>query len=187
MANKKICALNKLLDSLKAEYQNNKDKIYNYVIPELWNTHNYSDTDTIHTPSGDILVNPYKFLISLIENEILPKKKVRVNYTKSLATINKENNNGDWIKSSVAYSILPRASAAYDHDRTGSLELNNMYNLKDTGTFVKAIALLPLLKKMGVTLVYMLPIAEYTRMYKKGEMGSPYGVKDFYHIDQDLF
>ena len=187
MATKNINALNKLLESLKTKYNENKDVIYNYVVPELWNIHNYNDKDVINTSNGDILVNPYKYLISLIENEILPKRKARVNYSKSLATINKENNNGDWIKTSVAYSILPRASAAYDHDRTGSLELSNIYNLKDTGTFVKALALLPLLKKMGVTLVYMLPIAEYTRMYKKGEMGSPYGVKDFYHIDKDLF
>ena len=182
-----ICALNKLLESLKIKHKENNNVVFNYVIPELWNVHNYIDIDTIKTPGGDILVNPYKFLISLIENEIIPKKQSKVNYNKSLASIKKEKNNGDWIKKSVAYSILPRASAAYDHDRTGSLELNNIYNLKDTGTFVKALALLPLLKKMGVNLVYMLPIAEYTRMYKKGEMGSPYGVKDFYQIDNDLF
>jgi len=180
-------ALLKLLNSLKTECENHKDVIYNYAIPELWNIHNYSDSNIIHVPNGDVLVNPYTFLIDLIEDEILSKKKARVNYSKSLSTIKKEKNNGDWIKTAVAYSILPRASAAYDHDRTGTLELTNMYNLKETGTFVKALALLPLLKKMGVTLVYMLPIAEYTRMYKKGEMGSPYGVKDFYHIDPDLF
>ncbi len=180
-------SLQKLLECLKIKAKENENTIYNYVIPELWNIQNFNNDQTIHTQNGDILVNPYDYLISLLENEILPKKKTKINYSKSLATINKENNNGDWIKRSVAYSILPRASAAYDHDRTGKLELNNMYNLKDTGTFVKAIALLPLLKKMGINLVYMLPIAEYTRMYKKGEMGSPYGVKDFYHIDQDLF
>lgn len=187
MSNINTSALKKLLESLKNEAKKHENVIFNYAIPELWNIHNYNDSKTIHTPSGDVLVNPYNFLISLIENEILPNKKARINYSKSLATINKENNNGDWIKNAVAYSILPRASAAYDHDRSGNLELSNMYSLKETGTFVKALALLPLLKKMGVTLVYMLPIAEYTRMYKKGEMGSPYGVKDFYHIDKDLF
>ena len=129
MATKNINALNKLLESLKTKYNENKDVIYNYVVPELWNIHNYNDKDVINTSNGDILVNPYKYLISLIENEILPKRKARVNYSKSLATINKENNNGDWIKTSVAYSILPRASAAYDHDRTGSFELSNIYNL----------------------------------------------------------
>jgi len=113
-------ALLKLLNSLKTECENHKDVIYNYAIPELWNIHNYSDSNIIHVPNGDVLVNPYTFLIDLIEDEILSKKKARVNYSKSLSTIKKEKNNGDWIKTAVAYSILPRASAAYDHDRTGT-------------------------------------------------------------------
>ena len=153
MANTTNSALRKLLDSLKIEARKHENVIYNYAIPELWNIQNFKDDKTIYTPSGDVLVNPYSFLISLIENELLPNKKTRVNYSKSLASINKEKNNGDWIKNAVAYSILPRASAAYDHDRSGVLDLSNMYNLKETGTFVKALSLLPFLKKMGVTLV----------------------------------
>ncbi len=189
MENKKVTssALLKLLACLKTQEKKTDQIVYNYVIPELWNIHNYTGSEVINTQSGNILVNPYKFLISLIEDEILPKKQPRKNYSQSIANLNKENNGGDWIKQAVAYSMMPRASAAFDHDRTDKLDESNIYGLKDTGTFVKSLALLPLLKKMGVNLVYMLPIATYTRMYKKGEMGSPYGVKDFYTIDKDLF
>lgn len=181
----KTTALEKLLKSLKKESLLKKEVIYNYVIPKVWQAHLYcSYTDT---KSGDILVNPYDYLISLIEKSVLPLKENGIDYLKSIATIKGEQNNGDWIKKSIAYSMMPRASAAYDHDRDGDLAISNMYHLKDTGTFVKSIALLPYLKKIGINLVYMLPIAEYTRRYKKGEMGSPYGVKNFYQIDPDLF
>ena len=82
MATKNINALNKLLESLKTKYNENKDVIYNYVVPELWNIHNYNDKDVINTSNGDILVNPYNSLISLIENDILPQRNARVNYSK---------------------------------------------------------------------------------------------------------
>ena len=93
---------------------------------------------------------------------------------------------GDWIKESVVYSMMIRTSTSWDHDRSGDLENENLYQLKDTGTFVKTLAILPLLKKMGVDVVYMLPISKFSTKDKKGELGSPYGVSNFYELDPNL-
>ncbi|MCK7485269.1 MAG: hypothetical protein MZU97_06700 [Bacillus subtilis] len=82
------------------------------------------------------------------------------------------------------YSTMIRAS-----DRLGprpflnSLDLTNFDDLKETGTFVKMLALLPLLRKMGVDVVYMLPISRFSLKDKKGELGSPYGVASFFDLD----
>ncbi|MCK7487449.1 MAG: hypothetical protein MZU97_19500 [Bacillus subtilis] len=48
------------------------------------------------------------------------------------------------------------------------------------------LALLPLLKKMGVDTVYMLPISRFSLKDKKGELGSPYGVASFFDLDPNL-
>jgi glycosidase len=178
-------ALEKILNALKKERNKNSTVIYNYAIPKKWLKKEYNNV--IDVGDGDVLVNPYELFIDLIENELLSKKVKGINYSKSLSLINSNNSNGDWIKRSIVYSMMPRASSAYDHDRSGNLDYKNMYNLKDTGTLLKSLILIPYLAYLGITLVYLLPIAQYTRLYKKGEMGSPYGVKDFYKIDSDLY
>ncbi len=98
----------------------------------------------------------------------------------------KDETGGDWIKQSVLYSMMVRTSGAWDHDRSFSLDLNNFNNLKETGTFVKTLALLPLLKKMGVDVVYMLPLSRFSLKNKKGELGSPYAVASFFDLDPNL-
>ena len=82
--------------------------------------------------------------------------------------------------------MMIRTSTTWDHDRSGDLENENLYGLKDTGTFIKTLAILPLLKKMGVDVVYMLPISKFSTKNKKGELGSPYGVSNFYELDPNL-
>lgn len=58
-------------------------------------------------------------------------------------------------------------------------------NSKDiaAGSFLKAILYLPQLKKMGVEIVYLLPVFQNSDLHKKGELGSPYAIKDFYTLD----
>ena len=79
-----------------------------------------------------------------------------------------------------------RTSSSWDHDRSGQLESKNIYGLKETGTFVKTLALLPLLKKMGIDTLYLLPISQYSTKNKKGDLGSPYGVSNFFKLDPNL-
>ncbi len=181
--------IEKLLQTL----QNNKDnQTYNYTVPDLWNCFGYAESKYKRTKTNELMVNPYDFYISVIKDYILPNKKDNIDYKISLSSgtnkkIPKTNyRGGDWIKQSVVYSTMIRTSAAWDNDRSGSLESSNIYQMPETGSFVKMLAMLPLLKKIGVDTVYMLPISKFSLKDKKGELGSPYGVSNFNELDPNL-
>jgi hypothetical protein len=55
-----------------------------------------------------------------------------------------------------------------------------------SGTFLKTMALLPLLRRYGVDIVYLLPVFSCSDRYKKGTLGSPYAIKDIYSVDAAL-
>lgn len=163
----------------------------NYAIPDLWNAWNYGGEETRRIPSQELLVNPYRFYSELIRSYILPKKLDNLDYHKSLSKvkrlkISKDYLGGDWVRKSVLYSTMIRTSSAWDHDRSFSLDLSNFNEMKETGTFVKTLALLPFLKKMGVDVLYLLPISRFSLRDKKGELGSPYGVANFFDLDPNL-
>jgi len=185
----KTLKLNKLLKTLIT----NKDKqILNYTVPDLWNCFDYSPEKIIRLHSNELMVNPYDFYASVIQDYILPKAKKDIDYSKSLSLgtnrkMPKSNYiGGDWIKESVVYSTMIRASAAWDSDRSGYVDESNIYHMPETGSFVKMLSLLPLLKKMGVDVVYMLPISKFSLKDKKGDLGSPYGVSNFNQLDPNL-
>jgi len=185
--------LKKLLTAIESRQT---DDIYNYAVPEVWNCFGYAGEERRDTPLGENIVNPHKFFIHLLGSYLLPRAEKNTDYTQPLskmlqmdkAKINAMDHykGGDWIKRASVYSSLVRTSTAWDHDRSGSLEAENIYNLKDTGTFVKSIALLPTLRKMGIDTIYMLPISKFSLKDKKGDLGSPYGVSDFFTLDPNL-
>ena len=163
----------------------------NYVVPDMWNAWGYLGKELRKLPSHELLVNPYSFYSSLISQYILPNKKPDIDYLQSLSKIKSEEKNtnstgGDWVRKSVVYSAMIRTSSAWDHDRSFSLDISNLDGLKETGTFVKTLALLPLLKKMGVDTLYLLPLSRFSLKDKKGELGSPYGVASFLDLDPNL-
>lgn len=177
--------LQKLLESLD---KNKGDNIFNYTVPDLWNCFDYDKSKFVKTTTNELIVNPYNFYSSVIKDYILPHKKDNQNYQDSLSKTNnkihsKSYRGGDWIKESVVYSTMIRTSTTWDSDRSGKIEDKNIYNMPETGSFVKMLSLLPLLKKMGITVVYMLPISKYSLKDKKGELGSPYGVSNFNELD----
>ena len=186
--------LKKIVAILKAKKAENE--VFNYTIPDLWNVFGYDGEELINTPNGEVMVNPYKFYSSLIVDYILSKRVGQKNYNRPLskikgvtkASIKSEDTykGGDWIKKSTIYSSMIRSSSSWDHDRSGTLEEENIYRLKETGTFLKTLALLPLLKKMGVTALYLLPISQFSLKDKKGELGSPYGVSNFFKLSESL-
>ncbi|MFZ2412922.1 MAG: hypothetical protein WAW16_01710, partial [Candidatus Cryosericum sp.] len=49
-----------------------------------------------------------------------------------------------------------------------------------------AMALLPLLRRYGIDIVYLLPVFKYSDRYKKGTLGSPYAIRDIYRVDPGL-
>lgn len=161
------------IENIKKVYyllKSKKDKFYDcdYYIPSAWNS--------IYSENEEINVNPYDFFCNLIEKYIFKNIKSNINYYKSVYSNKEENTNGDWIKKSNIYALNVRTSTAYSH---------NKKTVQD-GSFLKSLALIPMLKTLKVDVLYLLPIFEIGEMHKKGELGSIYSVKNFYKINNSL-
>src|SRR5690242_1584682 len=72
----------------------------------------------------------------------------------------------DWVRSGVVYEINPRTFSA-------------------TGDFRGVEAQLPRLEKLGVTILWLMPIHPIGQLKKKGTIGSAYAVRDYYAINPD--
>ena len=70
------------------------------------------------------------------------------------------------------YSLFVRSFSAWDHGKGF-----------ENGSFLKTIALLPLIKEMGFNGIYFLPVFEMSQKNKKGELPSPYAIKNIMKID----
>lgn len=174
--------INKVIEELERQSKLHKFDSYNYEVPALWNN---AHTKGIPTYRNGIIVNPYTFYYENIK--ALVHKKKQQNYLQPLSTIkNRNSKGGKWIKSAFAYSCMIRTSAAYDHDRDGYVTQKNMYGLKESGTFIKFLVLIPYLKRMGINTIYLLPFFKTSDYDKKGEFGSCYAVRDFFEIDETL-
>lgn len=176
----------KLLNYLDKKRKNSSVKFF---IPIIWNKWGYKKGR--ETNNGELIVNPYDYFYELINSYILPNMNDK-NYHLPYYNINQYQRNsseylgGDWIKESIVYSIMIRTSTSWDHDNNGDLEITNNEGIKEIGTFFKTLTLLPHLKKMGVDVLYLLPITKYSLKNKKGELGSPYSVSNFYELDPNL-
>lgn len=53
------------------------------------------------------------------------------------------------------------------------------------GTFVALIKDLPRIKELGVDILYLLPIHPIGEIARKGELGSPYAIRDYYLINPE--
>src|SRR2546421_351224 len=72
----------------------------------------------------------------------------------------------DWVRDGVIYEIFPRAFSA-------------------EGNFNGITAQLDRLKELGVTILWLMPIHPIGQEKKKGTIGSPYAVRDYYGINPD--
>lgn len=71
-----------------------------------------------------------------------------------------------WVRDGVIYQIFPRAFSA-------------------EGNFKGITAQLDRLKDLGVTILWLMPIHPIGQEKKKGSIGSPYAVRDYYGINPD--
>ncbi|HEY8392683.1 MAG TPA: alpha-amylase family glycosyl hydrolase [Capillibacterium sp.] len=142
-----------------------------YYIPEAWNYFGYTAYGKDPARPGEIRVSPYHFFHACLETQILAGKgddvagPVRLEGSASLDA------------GTVIYGMFPRAFTAWYHGKSGRLS---------PGTFLKAMALLPLLKELGTGIVYLLPVFATGTKYAKGEMGSPYAIKNHYRLAPEL-
>lgn len=164
-------------------FKEHEGMIHNYSIPDLWQHFSYDNQTVTYLKNGEVLVDPYRFFKALLENVYLKNAPKQLG---SLSQQKKLNQDGAWLEDSVIYSSLIRTSSAWDHDRSGLLEDDNLQGLNETGTFLKMLCLLPFLKSIGINTLYLLPIMRYSKYDKKGDLGSPYGVKDFFSLDPAL-
>ena len=72
----------------------------------------------------------------------------------------------DWVRDGVIYEIYPRA-------------------FSQQGTFNAITTRLDELKELGVTILWLMPIHPIGQEKKKGTIGSPYAVRDYYGINPD--
>jgi glycosidase len=72
----------------------------------------------------------------------------------------------DWVKDAVIYEIFPR-----------------QYSKK--GDFNSITADLDRLQNIGVTVLWLMPVHPIGQLKKKGTIGSPYAVQDFYAVNPD--
>ncbi|MBN1422051.1 MAG: alpha-amylase [Planctomycetes bacterium] len=136
-----------------------------YRIPGLW-----VDRDEVEVP-----VHPHPFLSERIRSGILSRADPRRAYGRSLsAMLEPRGSGGSWVGEAVAYSSLVRTTTAWAHDGAGAIR---------AGTFLKTIALLPWIRRMGVDLLYLLPVTRRSERYRKGTLGSPYAVRDPLALD----
>jgi len=92
-----------------------------------------------------------------------------------------------WTRDAVIYNIFTRTTCAFDHNQNGTLDLPvNSNGWRETGTFLKAIALLPYIKSLGANTVHFLPITSIGLDGNKGTLGSPYAIKNPYELDHNL-
>ena len=71
-----------------------------------------------------------------------------------------------WVQDGVIYEIFPRSFSA-------------------TGDFKGVAARLDELKRLGVSILWLMPIHPVGQEKKKGSIGSPYAVRDYYAINPD--
>lgn len=72
----------------------------------------------------------------------------------------------DWVRDGVIYQVYPRAFSA-------------------SGDFNGVTAQLDRLKDLGVSIIWLMPIHPIGQEKKKGTIGSPYAVRDYYGINPD--
>jgi Alpha amylase, catalytic domain len=97
-----------------------------------------------------------------------------------------EGGQGEWSRHAVVYNLFVRSSCAFDHDGDGDVSALNRQGIRETGTFLKAITLLPYIQSLGCNVVHLLPICRIGVDGRKGSLGSPYAIANPYQLDETL-
>jgi len=73
----------------------------------------------------------------------------------------------DWVKDAVIYEVYLRS-------------------FSKEGSFKELERSIPELKKLGVTVLWLMPIHPVGKLHRKGTLGSPYAVQDYYAINPEF-
>ena len=127
------------------------------VIPKLWN-------DNIGAP------------VEKTENGVQKVEKWSF-YSKVISLILERKYEFNSISQSNIYCAMPRYTTAFDINGDGKIV---------QGTLFRMLILLPLLKNLRINVLYLLPITKYSTRNLKGDIGSPFAIKDFFKLDPNL-
>jgi len=156
-------------EALKRKQKELKRRKFNYSIPSLWVTER-------GTPKR-LKVDPFGFHLDAV-------RKARRSKAPRRST--KKSSGGEWTKDAVIYNMFVRTTAAFDHNANGRLDLPvNSEGFRETGTFLKAIAMLPYIKRLGANTIHLLPITSIGHDGNKGTLGSPYAIRNPYELDEN--
>ncbi|MDL1894531.1 alpha-amylase, partial [Sphingobacteriales bacterium CHB3] len=161
-------ALDLLEEALLKKRRETEKKKFKYTVPSLW----LSDEGT----PKRVAVSPFDFFLDAVR-----KAKKAKQPPKPKAT------GGEWSRNAVIYNMFVRTTTAFDHDGNGKLDLPaNSQGFRETGTFLKAIAMLPYIKRLGANTIHLLPITSIGHDGNKGTLGSPYAIRNPYELDENL-
>lgn len=130
-------------------------------IPEIWNHIGYREI--IEYKDRQILINPFAYSLACLQHiQAQPAADTQQALNLDQATI---------------YTALVRYTAAWEYAGDGAWQ---------SGTFLRMIWLLPLLRSLGVNVLYLLPVTRNSQLNRKGALGSPYAVQDYFSLDPAL-
>lgn len=163
-----VTALDLIEDILTQKRKESRKGRFNYLIPSLWIPHSGKPKK--------LRVNPYSFYLETIK---------RVKRTRPIRR--KKTSRREWTRDAVVYNMFVRTTAAFDHNGNGKLDLTvNDDRFRETGTFLKAIVLLPYIKRLGANTIHLLPITSIGHDGNKGTLGSPYAICNPHVLNENL-
>ena len=160
-------ALQVVEEALKKQAAKSRKGASKYFVPSLWVTGS-------GTPRS-VEVDPAEFYLQAIA-----KVKEGTPLQRGSPT------GGEWSKNAVIYNMFVRTTSAFDHNRNGALDMPvNEAGFRETGTFLKAIAMLSHIRRLGANTIHLLPITAIGHDGNKGTLGSPYAIRNPYELDEN--
>jgi glycosidase len=87
----------------------------------------------------------------------------------------------------AAYQPAPQVRITHpEWSKNAAIYQINTRQFTPEGTFRAAEAHLPRLKELGVTIVWLMPINPIGEVNRKGSLGSPYAVKDYFDVNAEF-
>jgi hypothetical protein len=156
---------------LTENLQQHKGKRSRYAVPNIWIAEKQNNAKV-----QLIKINPPSFYLNAFDY-IINQKHVPI----------PKIHGGKWTRNAIIYNMFVRTTCAYDHNENGRLDLPvNPEGWRETGTFLKATAMLPYIKSLGANTIHLLPITSIGSDGNKGTLGSPYAIKNPYELDPNL-
>lgn len=157
-----------------------------YFVPTLWGRVG----EPCEIGGKPVAVNPSEYFLGHIE--AIEKNRIPdIVPTKSLNGQLPNGNGGAWIANETIYNMFVRLTTAYDHNQDGKLggdkrDVTLANGVRESGTFLKAIAMLGYVRSLGCSVIHLLPITSIGKDGNKGELGSPYAIRNPYAIEDSL-